>query len=1131
MTAMKTVDRIKILSLITISFVLVASVSFSQAPTITGFSPLSGIVGTPVTITGTNFSITPANNTVSFNGTLATVLTSTATSISTTVPAGTITGTITVTVSSQTASSPSAFYVALSQSIMSNTLVQACDVQFLDPGGFSNYSNSQDFTQTFRPANAGEVLRVTFLAFSTESCCDNLAIYGGPTTASPLLQTLSGTASPGSFYSLTPGGELTFRFRSDGSIGAAGWEAIVTCLPPPSPPPTITNFSPLSGPIGTSVTITGTNFSATPVNNIVYFGAVRATVTASTPTQLTVTVPAGASYKAIRVTVAGVSGFSSKPFRVTFAGGLLTATSFSCPIGRSGQDVGDIDGDGRPDFAYVLDYFEDYASAVRNMNDPGAILLSKFESRVDYSAGHYMDHVRFVDFDGDGKLDLSAEGRMLRNTSTPGPFSLSTFASSVTFVPGTPAMDSEFGDMDGDGKIDVVFTEYINIDAVCIRRNVGSPGAISTSSFAPRVDFTAGTSFDELVLEDVDQDGKLDMIVTGPVSGGTLAVFRNISSPGSITTGSFASRVEFSTGGRPVSLAAADLDDDNRPEMIVANETTQTILVFPNTSTPGVISFATPVSLPIGSQPNSVTVGDLNGDAKLEIVVWKNPSTTGIFKNIHASGQVTAASFDTRIDVTSMAGVIVHDIDGDGKPDIVGGGTFRNMIGEPQLAVSSITPLSGAIGTSVTIAGTEFNPVAASNIVRFNGLAATVTSASATSLVVTVPPGATTGSLTVTVSCKTVIGGTFTVTTGGAITVSSHPVNQAVCNGAIITFSLTASGPGILSYQWQFNGSDISNGVSYSGATTSTLTVNTTGNFGAGQYRCKVSGAPAPDVFSNPATLTLNSTPGPPTAGGASSCIPASLALTSSGGSNGEYRWYTTASGGTAISGQVNSTFVTPNLTTTTTYFVSIHNGICESSRTPVVATIAPCPPPSIAALPLTSQIEGEVSLDLVSIITTSGALDVSSIKVVSPPISGAVASIDATGRLFIDYSGIAFSGQDTFIIEACDLNSNCTQQSFTVDVVGDITVYNGMSPNDDGSNEIFFLQYIDLLPDKQQNKVTIFNRWGDVVFETENYDNKNNVFRGLNKNGENVPTGTYYYRIDFKSGGESKTGFISLRK
>jgi gliding motility-associated-like protein len=81
---------------------------------ITNFTPSSGPVGTSVTITGTNFSTTPASNEVKFNGTTAVVSASTATSINTTVPAGATTGTITVTVGGNSATSASSFTVTTS---------------------------------------------------------------------------------------------------------------------------------------------------------------------------------------------------------------------------------------------------------------------------------------------------------------------------------------------------------------------------------------------------------------------------------------------------------------------------------------------------------------------------------------------------------------------------------------------------------------------------------------------------------------------------------------------------------------------------------------------------------------------------------------------------------------------------------------------------------------------------------------------------------------------------------------------------------------------------------------------------------------------------------------------------------
>ena len=94
-----------------------------------------------------------------------------------------------------------------------------------------------------------------------------------------------------------------FLFWSSGSLGQV---------------PVISSFTPTSGRIGTQVTIVGSNFDLRPSKNIVYFGAVRATVTSATDSSLTVTVPAGATYEPITVTTNGLTGYSNAPFIVTF---------------------------------------------------------------------------------------------------------------------------------------------------------------------------------------------------------------------------------------------------------------------------------------------------------------------------------------------------------------------------------------------------------------------------------------------------------------------------------------------------------------------------------------------------------------------------------------------------------------------------------------------------------------------------------------------------------------------------------------------------------------------------------------------------------------------------------------------
>jgi hypothetical protein len=85
----------------------------APAPTITSFTPESGVQWDVVTITGTNFSTTAADNIVKFNGVAATVSASTATTITTAVPIDATSGNITVEVGGKSATSSASFRVDL----------------------------------------------------------------------------------------------------------------------------------------------------------------------------------------------------------------------------------------------------------------------------------------------------------------------------------------------------------------------------------------------------------------------------------------------------------------------------------------------------------------------------------------------------------------------------------------------------------------------------------------------------------------------------------------------------------------------------------------------------------------------------------------------------------------------------------------------------------------------------------------------------------------------------------------------------------------------------------------------------------------------------------------------------------
>ncbi|MDP5096478.1 MAG: gliding motility-associated C-terminal domain-containing protein, partial [Flavobacterium sp.] len=80
------------------------------------------------------------------------------------------------------------------------------------------------------------------------------------------------------------------------------------------------------------------------------------------------------------------------------------------------------------------------------------------------------------------------------------------------------------------------------------------------------------------------------------------------------------------------------------------------------------------------------------------------------------------------------------------------------------------------------------------------------------------------------------------------------------------------------------------------------------------------------------------------------------------------------------------------------------------------------------------------------------------------------------------------------------------------------VKVYNALTPNGDGKNDFLYLEGIECYPN---SKVEIFNRFGSKVYETNNYDNKTNVFNGvsessLNSSGGTLPEGTYYYIISY---------------
>ena len=88
------------------------------------------------------------------------------------------------------------------------------------------------------------------------------------------------------------------------------------------------------------------------------------------------------------------------------------------------------------------------------------------------------------------------------------------------------------------------------------------------------------------------------------------------------------------------------------------------------------------------------------------------------------------------------------------------------------------------------------------------------------------------------------------------------------------------------------------------------------------------------------------------------------------------------------------------------------------------------------------------------------------------------------------------------------------------------IVIHNVITPNGDGINDKFEIDCIELFP---ENKLEIFNRWGDKIKSFVHYNNTTHMWKGDNEKGEPVPDGTYYYILSIQDGG-TRTGWILVR-
>jgi hypothetical protein len=336
--------------------------------------------------------------------------------------------------------------------------------------------------------------------------------------------------------------------------------------------------------------------------------------------------------------------------------------------------IDDVNGDGEPDLVTANSLSDDSGDEDSAVQGSVSVLLNKgdgsFRPRRDYELEHSPSEFALDDLNHDGLPDL------VITTEDDDIVSVflnrdGGFGAGRDYKTGPEPATLEVHDLNGDGRPDLVTLSSYSDNEDSANGSVSVLLNSGDGSFGARHDYETGDSPVSLVIGDLNGDRRADL-VTSNSGDGSVSVLVNKGD------GSFGATRDYPVGGdaAPV-VAISDLNGDGSPDLVALAQEgeSDTVSLLVNNGEGG---FRAKRDFETGRGPVDLALGDLNGDGRRDIVVADGGQlAVSVLLNTMGDGAPFAAPpgvfpHASEYGTSGTSSVAVGDVNGDGRPDIVG---------------------------------------------------------------------------------------------------------------------------------------------------------------------------------------------------------------------------------------------------------------------------------------------------------------------------------------------------------------------------------------------------------------------------------------------------------------------------